>query len=45
MDNIPARFVNDGASILANPITHIVNQSLCTGVIPDDIETGQSGLM
>ena len=34
MDNIPAtcRFVKDGASILAHPITHIVNQSLCTGV-------------
>ena len=35
MDNIPASVAKDGASILAHPITHIVNQSLCTGVIPD----------
>lgn len=38
MDNIPARFVKDGASIIAHPITHIVNLSLSTGEIPDDLK-------
>ena len=38
MDNIPTRFLKDGASILAHPITLIVNQSLCSGTIHDELK-------
>ena len=33
-DNIPARFVKDAASVLIKPVTHIVNLSIQTGIVP-----------
>lgn len=38
LDNIPARFLKDGASVLKSPITHIINLSIRTNVVPDDFK-------
>jgi hypothetical protein len=38
LDNIPARFLKDGASILKKPITHIVNLSITTSTVPIDFK-------
>ena len=37
-DNPAARFVKDGSSIISKPLTHIVNISIQTGNIPDDLK-------
>ncbi len=37
-DNIPARFLRDGASVLKTPITHIVNLSISTSTVPTDLK-------
>ena len=37
-DGIPARFLKDGASIIADPITNIVNFSILSNVVPDDMK-------
>ena len=37
LDNIPSRFVRDGSSIIASPLTHIINLSLIQGVVPDNL--------
>ena len=39
LDGIPARFVRDGASIIACPLTHVINLSLIQGVVPDDLKS------
>ena len=36
LDGIPSRFVRDGVSIIACPLTHVINLSLIQGVAPDD---------
>ena len=41
LDGIPSRFVRDGASIKACPLTHFINLSLIQGVVPDDLKTGR----
>ena len=41
LDNIPARFLRDGASIIANPLTHIINLSISTGTIPEDMKSAR----
>ena len=38
LDNIPARFLKDSASILKIPITHIVNLSIMTSTVPIDFK-------
>ena len=38
LDNIPARFLRDGASILKHPITYIINLSINTSSVPDDLK-------
>ena len=38
LDNIPARFLKDGASILKTPITHIVNLSITTSTVPKEFK-------
>ena len=35
LDELPARFIKDGSSVIAKPLTHIVNISITTGIIPD----------
>ena len=36
--NLPARFIKDGASVIAGPMTHIINVSLGVGRVPVDIK-------
>ena len=38
LDGIPSRFVRDGASIIACPLTHVINLSLIQGVVPDALK-------
>jgi len=38
LDGIPARFVKDGAAVIAGPLTHIINLSLIQGRVPDDLK-------
>ena len=38
LDNIPARFLRDGASVLKGPLTHIINLSITSGIVPDDFK-------
>ena len=38
LDGIPSRFVRDGASIIACPLTHV---SLIQGVVPDDLKSAR----
>lgn len=41
LDNIPAKFVREGASQLTTPITHIVNLSMHTNKIPVDLKNAR----
>ena len=38
IDNIPARFIRDGAKPLAKPITYLVNLSISTGIVPNELK-------
>ncbi len=38
LDNLPARFVNDAAEIVAGPLTHIINLSIQHGIFPYDLK-------
>lgn len=38
IDNIPARFIKDGAKALAKPITYLVNLSISTGIVPGELK-------
>ena len=38
LDGIPSRFVRDSASLIACPLTHVVNLSIIQGVVPDDLK-------
>ena len=40
-DHIPARFINDAASVLTKPITHIVNVSIENNSVPCELKTTQ----
>ena len=41
LDGIPSKFVRDSASIIACPLTHIINLSLVQGVVPDDLKSAR----
>ena len=41
LDDIPARFLRDGAHIIANPLTHIINLSISTGTVPGDMKSAR----
>ena len=41
LDELPARFIKDGSSVIAKPLTHIVNLSITTGNIPDDLKAAR----
>lgn len=41
LEGIPARFVRNGASIIACPLTHVINLSLIQGVVPDDLKSAR----
>ena len=38
LDDIPARFIKDGAIVITTPITHIVNLSITSGAVPNDMK-------
>ena len=40
-DNIAARFVKDAASVLIKPVTHIVNLSIQTGIVPCELKNAR----
>ena len=42
LDNIPARFLRDGASILKSPHTHIINLSITSVIVPDDFNANKA---
>ena len=39
LDQISPRFIKDCANIIMSPLTHILNLSLVTGKIPDDLKS------
>ena len=41
LDGIPSRFVRDGASIIACPLTHVFDLSLIQGIVPDDLKSAR----
>ena len=41
LDNIPSRFLKEGAEILKLPITHIVNTSISTNIVPSDFKAAR----
>ena len=41
LDGIPSRFLRDGASIIACPLTHVINLSLIQGGVPDDLKSAR----
>ena len=42
MDGKPSRFVRDGASVIACPLTHVINLSLIQGVVPEDLKSARA---
>ena len=43
LDNIPARFLKDGACELQKPITYLVNLSISSGAVPEDMKVARVG--
>ena len=41
LDELPARLFKDGSSVVAKPLTHIVNLPVTTGNIPDDLKVAR----
>ena len=41
LDNLPAKFIRDGAKHLAPPLTHIINLSLLSGKVPDELKSAR----
>ena len=40
-DQLPPRFDKDGASHIVEPITHIINLSIYTSTVPNDLKTAR----
>ena len=41
LDNIPASFLKDTAYVIAKPLAHIINLSMTTGIVPDDLKSAR----
>ena len=41
MDSLPARFLKDGAEVIAFPLSHIINLSLHSNQIPEDMKNAR----
>ncbi len=37
-DKLPARFLKDGATIIAEPLSHIINISIMTDTVPKELK-------
>jgi hypothetical protein len=44
LDEIPARFIKDGANVIQVPITAIINQSITTGVVPQSMKYARENI-
>jgi hypothetical protein len=41
LDGIPARFIKDSVHNISEPLTHIINLSIITGIVPDDLKSAR----
>ena len=41
LDGIPSKFVRDGACVLKLPVTFIINMSIDSGIVPDDMKSAR----
>ena len=41
LDLLSARFIKDGAKLIATPLTHILNLSLSTSEIPENLKSAK----
>ena len=41
LDGIPSLFVQDSATVIACPLTHVINMSIIEGVVPDDLKSAR----
>ena len=41
LDELPARLIKHGSSVIAKRLTHIVNLSITTANIPDDLKVAR----
>ena len=41
LDSLPARFLKDGAEVIACPLAHIINLSLHSSQIPEDMKNAR----
>ena len=41
LDNIPSRFLKEGAEHLAQPIAFIINRSIATYTVPDELKVAK----
>ena len=41
MDSLPARYLKDGAEVIACPLSHIINLSLHSSQIPQDMKNAR----
>ena len=39
--NLPSRFLKEGAEFLAQPIEFIINRSIVTGIVPDELKVAK----
>ena len=42
LDEIPAKYIKDGSSVISKPLTHIINLPITTLSIPDDLKMARS---
>ena len=38
LDNLPVRFVSDAAEQISPSIAHIINISICQGIVPNELK-------
>ena len=41
LDDIPSRFVQDSASVIVCPFTHVINLSIIQRIVPDDLKSAR----
>ena len=41
LDNLPPGYLKDTANVIAGPLTHVINLSLNSGIIPNDFKMGR----
>ena len=41
LDGIPSRFLKDGAAALAKQVTFLINLSITSEIVPDELKTAR----